>query len=94
MHVTRALLPRVVAAYEYSLDAELLSIMQVAILFEKVCRESEIGYNDHPPTFRQYHRKSAEAFAEYAKAQGFDAAKSETCRAALTKMYEHAGDAA
>ena len=41
-------MPRVVAAYEYSLDAELLSIMQVAILFEKVCRESEIGYNDHP----------------------------------------------
>lgn len=68
-------------------SAAVSSALQVAAIFEKCCRQSEIGFNDDPHTFKGYHRESCFEFKEYALQSGLDAEAAKICDEALRALY-------
>ena len=63
----------------------MLHTMQVAMLFEVTCRKSEIGFNDDPGVYMQYHDASCAAFNAYAMDNTLEGRA--TCLEALECMY-------
>ena len=64
-------------------------VLQVAALFEKCERKSDIGYNDDPKIFVGYHQSSCTAFERYAclPDSGLDSTAAAICSEGLKRMY-------
>ena len=72
----------------YSFSAAMLHTMQVAMLFEVCCRESDIGFNDDPDVFMRYHTASCAAFRAWATSSDSISEEHATiCFDALERMY-------
>ena len=82
-----ALVRPVTKACSLSLDETLLQVMEVAMLFEKCSRESDIGFNDDQKAFLRYQQASYEAFDKYAQEMKLDTDARQKCKDALERMY-------
>jgi hypothetical protein len=68
---------------DFAFEPPMVLAMQVALLFEVCGRQSDIGFNDDPDAFMEYHTASCEAFAAYAAAAGLEPAAAQV---RLSKM--------
>ena len=64
-----------------------LVVMQIALLFETCCRESEIGFGDDQETYAKYRKASCEAFDNFAKSKSMSSRQARVCLVALEHMY-------
>lgn len=69
--------------------SDIVLTMQVAMLFEVVGRESEVGHSDSPENYKRYRAASRQAFYDYAQEtqlQGY-----ENCYSAMANMFTGVG---
>ena len=73
------------ASFEFTPNE--LVVMEVAMLFEVVGRETEAGFKDDSAAYGAYKQASCEAFAEYASQRALPSEIAVLCRDALDHMY-------